>query len=245
LRAKYGDASVKYTNFMFGELDSTYTAETSAKLDALLQAGTQLQPAARQPAEPQPAQPEPQPAQATPASGLGAAFSQCGGKSWMGSTTCQPGCTCVASGEHYSQCTPPAGAWTCEMAVVAAARQLAEPQPAQPEPQPAQATPAPSLGAAFSQCGGKSWRGSTTCQPGCTCVASGKHYSQCIPPTGASTCGMAAVDASDPRKHSHSRQRRLRARRENVLLQRLGALTRDAAVDRSNRESQVLAGDEL
>jgi len=94
LRAKYGDASVKYTNFMFGELDSTYTADPSQK------------PAGEKLARPQPAPPAPAPA-------LLAAFSQCGGKTWSGGTVCQPGCTCVASGDYYSQCTPPQGASTC------------------------------------------------------------------------------------------------------------------------------------
>merc|ERR1712117_151424 len=98
LRAEHGDASVKYTNFMFGELDSTYSVEQSLKPAA-----------AKQPVEP--VHPPPQPA-AAPGLG-GAAFSQCGGKTWRGSTTCQPGCTCVASGEYYSQCTPPPGAWNC------------------------------------------------------------------------------------------------------------------------------------
>merc|ERR1719189_1876770 len=149
LRVEHGDASVKYTNFMFGELDSTYIAEHTAKPAAAKQPGMPS------PGPPQPAEPQPAPA---PSLG-GAAFSQCGSKTWTGSTTCQPGCTCIASGEYYSQCTPPAGAWSC---------------------------------------------------------------------------GMAAVDASSPRKASISRQRRLRARRENMMLQWLAEKTkRDAAADRS------------
>merc|ERR1719189_2106977 len=143
LRAKYGDASVKYSNFMFGELDSTYTADPSQKPAGAKQLGRPLK---EEPSE------------------------------------------------------------------------LARPQPAQPGP-------APALLAAFSQCGGKTWRGSTVCQPGCTCVASGDYYSQCTPPEGASTCG-----------------RRLRARRENYLLQRFGQLKRKAMVDRFESNP---AGDEL
>merc|ERR1719277_794575 len=152
LRQKHGDASVKYTNFMFGELDSTYTAGTSPKPIAV-KTPPASQPVASQPNGPQPA----------PAPGHLSAFSQCGGKTWTGSTSCEPGCTCVASGEHYSQCVPPAGAWTCGMSAV----------------------------------------------------------------------GTVAERSGNAGKASVGRQKRLRARRENILLQRLGKLERSPE-DRSD-----------
>lgn len=45
-------------------------------------------------------------------------FTQCGGQfgagPWSGPTCCEDGCTCVADRSgFYSQCTPPAGQWTC------------------------------------------------------------------------------------------------------------------------------------
>merc|ERR1719433_2699562 len=74
IRGTHGDASVKYTNFMFGELDSTYTAGSSFKPDAV-KTPSVPQPGASQPAGPKPTQPR-------PALGRVAAFSQCGGKAW-------------------------------------------------------------------------------------------------------------------------------------------------------------------
>jgi len=104
LRAKHGDSSVKYTNFKFGELHSTYTVGPSVS-QAEPTRGEPVPEVATQPAAPKPAH-------TAPALGL-AAFSQCGGKTWKGSTLCQHGCTCIAWGELYSQCTPPAGTAMC------------------------------------------------------------------------------------------------------------------------------------
>jgi len=41
------------------------------------------------------------------------AYQQCGGKQWTGPFSCEAGCQCMPHGEYYSQCTPPAGAYTC------------------------------------------------------------------------------------------------------------------------------------
>jgi len=114
LRNEHGGDTVSYTNFMFGELDTTYTAGSASKPEAKkLEWKTESAQPAWGPVQDGSAQPAAQPA---PAPGPGAAFSQCGGKTWGGDTKCQPGCKCVANGDFYSQCQPPEGAWTCGMA---------------------------------------------------------------------------------------------------------------------------------
>merc|ERR1712051_134239 len=113
-------------------------------------------------------------------------------------------------------------------------------QPAQPEP----ADVAPALGlVAFSQCGGKTWKGSTICQPGCTCKEWGELFSQCTPPAGTASCGIVAATTAETLAEPRP-PRALRARRENYLLQRLGELKEVPTVARSDRASH-LAGDEL
>jgi cellulose 1,4-beta-cellobiosidase len=118
VRAMHGDASVKYTNFMYGELDSTYTAGHKAKPESAKQRQWPPKPAAvAVTANVQ------QTVQAPSVSGQsgnggggnGGAFSQCGGKTWTGRTQCPGHCKCVSQGPYYSQCTPPSGAWSCEM----------------------------------------------------------------------------------------------------------------------------------
>jgi len=42
-------------------------------------------------------------------------------------------------------------------------------------------------GAAYAQCGGKGWTGSTTCVSGYTCSSSNEYYSQCLPDTAQTT----------------------------------------------------------
>jgi len=123
VRAQHSEASVKYTNFMYGELDSTYTAEDGAKPEA----ATQRQwPAQQRPQEPawqvnNHADSEVQGAATSKehfsshgGEGL-EAYAQCGGDNSGGLTTCAGSCQCVSHGSSYSQCTPPDGAWTCEM----------------------------------------------------------------------------------------------------------------------------------
>jgi len=41
--------------------------------------------------------------------------------------------------------------------------------------------------AAYAQCGGQSWTGSTACVSGYTCMYSSAYYSQCVPSSAAST----------------------------------------------------------
>merc|ERR1712060_917964 len=106
---------------------------------------------------------------------------------------------------------------------------VSQPVASQPaEQQPAQPASTSGRASAYAQCGGKTWTGSTVCEPGCTCVSRGDHYSQCVPPVGASTCGSG---------------RRLRARIENFLLQRRGELERSS----ENRidDDRIHGADEL
>jgi len=111
LRGTHGDAFVTYTNFMYGEINSTYTAGKSSKPEAAPQR-----------------QWPPQSKQVLSVSGSGApavqmsgpasknpdgAFAQCGGKEWTGTTECKGHCKCVKNGDYYSQCVPPKGSYSC------------------------------------------------------------------------------------------------------------------------------------
>lgn len=42
-------------------------------------------------------------------------------------------------------------------------------------------------GAAYAQCGGTGWTGSTACASGYVCTYANAYYSQCLPGTGEST----------------------------------------------------------
>lgn len=133
VRAKYPNAYATYTNIMYGEIGSTYTAGPSAKPEnhatgntayaKALKAYSEPPPSMQQPQQPQMQQPQQQQQQSQQpqlqqpqqqsqplsSSGCAIAWGQCGGHGWGGATCCEQGCTCTASGGYYSQCKPPAG----------------------------------------------------------------------------------------------------------------------------------------
>jgi len=159
VRAKYSDASVRYTNFMYGEIDSTYTAPVADRPEAAegadeeyttrlkqykaspappgltgaspVQVLQQPQPQQPRPQQPQPQQPQPALAGgvATSIAGCGAAYQQC-------TTCCQGACTCVFRGGGYSQCVPPGNAYTCGISSASAPAIATAALPA-PAPAPA------------------------------------------------------------------------------------------------------------
>merc|ERR1719401_744358 len=138
LRSQNQDAYVRYTNIMYGEIDSTYVAGPKAKPDHASKGNAafaerlrafaapavtqqQLQQERQQKLQQQqqlPQQQVQQPQQqlqqpSASSSSCGAAFSQCGGQQWNGATCCESGCTCQSQGSYYAQCAPPAGQYSC------------------------------------------------------------------------------------------------------------------------------------
>jgi cellulose 1,4-beta-cellobiosidase len=119
VRGRHADASVKYYNLMYGEIDSTYTAPSSAKPAAAPARSTTTTPPPSVPDASSSVQvvadasASPIQQQQSTQTGPTAAFSQCGGLTWTGPTTCPGQCKCVKNGDYYSQCTPPTGAWQC------------------------------------------------------------------------------------------------------------------------------------
>jgi hypothetical protein len=53
---------------------------------------------------------------ATASAAEGAAYAQCGGKSWTGAVTCVSGYHCQSHNDYYSQCVPGSAAGTTEAA---------------------------------------------------------------------------------------------------------------------------------
>lgn len=124
VRANNPDAYAKYTNIMYGDINTTWNSPSS-KPELHAHGDTEYAKAladyGKPPPPPQP-QPQPQPAAGstaaasaagqsdtqTNADGCSPAFGQCYGKSWTGPTCCATGCTCVHQGDFYGQCTPPA-----------------------------------------------------------------------------------------------------------------------------------------
>lgn len=126
VRAKYPSASVKYTNLMYGEINSTYTAgkgskpEAHALSDAVYAAKLKAwshPPPPRWSSGPrqQQRQVNHRPEVQQVLNGEAAAFQQCGGAEWTGPQKCQGGCECVSHGDYYSQCTPPSGLHSCDI----------------------------------------------------------------------------------------------------------------------------------
>ncbi|KAK4565443.1 hypothetical protein LTR86_004060 [Recurvomyces mirabilis] len=56
--------------------------------------------------------------------------------------------------------------------------------------------------AAYAQCGGQNFQGSTTCASGYHCVAQNSYYSQCIPGSGSGSSPTTKVTSSAPSKTS-------------------------------------------
>ncbi|EMC92290.1 glycoside hydrolase family 5 protein [Baudoinia panamericana UAMH 10762] len=50
--------------------------------------------------------------------------------------------------------------------------------------------------AAYSQCGGQNWTGSTTCVAGYSCVAQNAYYSQCVPSSSSTTAATSKTSTS-------------------------------------------------
>jgi len=138
VRAKYPDAYTTYSNIMYGEIGSTYTASEDEKPDKTVATGfpvaasgvtavsggavqQQQQQVMQQPQQQVMQQPQQQQAtqQQVPSAGASSGscsgvFQQCGGTTWTGATCCQTGCTCTQQGgPSYSQCLPPTGAYLC------------------------------------------------------------------------------------------------------------------------------------
>ena len=92
-----------------------------------------------------------------PSGGSAALYGQCGGKNWMGPTSCPKGSICHVQNPYYSQCIPKS--------------------PSGPPP-----GPPPSGGCAqkYGQCGGKVWTGPTCCVKGSSCKVQSDYYSQCL-----------------------------------------------------------------
>jgi cellulose 1,4-beta-cellobiosidase len=139
VRSKYPNAAVKYTNFMYGEVGSTYTDATrkpavarpaaaprtaAPTIQALPPPAPTMPPLAQtsQPPQPLPPQPPPQPMQqpqqqqqqlspvpALPGGSCAGPYFQCGGKGFSGPTCCSDGSTCMRHDDYYSQCTPAPG----------------------------------------------------------------------------------------------------------------------------------------
>jgi hypothetical protein len=126
VRANNPDAYAKYTNIMYGDINSTWNSP-SFKPELHAHGDTEYAKALKNYGKaPPPPQPQPQqqsaaagsnasasaagqsPTQIT-ADGCSPAFGQCHGKTWTGPTCCAHGCTCVPTSDYYGQCTPPAG----------------------------------------------------------------------------------------------------------------------------------------
>mmetsp|Transcript_123893 Transcript_123893/g.264087 ORF Transcript_123893/g.264087 Transcript_123893/m.264087 type:complete len:688 (+) Transcript_123893:61-2124(+) len=167
LRSKYPSASVSYTNIMYGEIDSTYTAGDAAKPSSAEKADATFEaklrafsaPPTQAPPPPQPQQPvqqqpmQPQQVVQQPAQ--------------------QP-----AQQPVQQQVQP-----------VLTPQQVAQSQQGAASP----ASSSGGCGAAFDQCGGQQFTGGTCCQQGCTCEARGGFYSQCVPPEGMYMCNNQAL----------------------------------------------------
>uniref|UniRef100_A0A7S4RQ07 cellulase n=1 Tax=Alexandrium monilatum TaxID=311494 RepID=A0A7S4RQ07_9DINO len=131
VRSKHAGASVKYSNFMYGEIGSTYNTlpeakpETAAKVDpyaARLSDYAKARPPTSRPspeqapaADQQSTQQSWQPSMGlTPASVCAREFELCsGGQEWTGPRCCNDGCTCTPRFWSVSQCIPDAGQASC------------------------------------------------------------------------------------------------------------------------------------
>mmetsp|Transcript_14174 Transcript_14174/g.33799 ORF Transcript_14174/g.33799 Transcript_14174/m.33799 type:complete len:684 (+) Transcript_14174:57-2108(+) len=129
VRSKHGTASVKYSNFMYGEIGSTFTAppadmpEAAAKVDPYASRLTEYAKAAP-PQQASPSLQAPvsvtspstwQPSMGlTPSSVCAKEFELCGGgQEWSGPRCCNDGCTCKPKFWSVSQCKPDAGRTSC------------------------------------------------------------------------------------------------------------------------------------
>lgn len=90
VEANSASASVVYSNIRFGPINSTYTGSTSGSGGSTTTLSTSTRTSS-----------------ATSSTGTAAAaYGQCGGTGWTGSTTCVSGYTCTYSNAYYSQCLP-------------------------------------------------------------------------------------------------------------------------------------------
>jgi len=124
---------------------------------------------------------------------------------WFGWTpwgnTPWPGATPFPGSTPYPGATPWPGATLWPTTTTWHTTTQYQPGPQTQQPQTQQPTQQPQCGAVNEQCGGKMWKGTRCCQQGCSCKFQGPFYSQCVPPTGKTSCQEAVAHVMYEAEH--------------------------------------------
>lgn len=109
------------------------------------------------------------------------AYGQCGGINWTGATCCVSGWTCQYQNDFYYQCVQSTATSTTSSSAQATTTTTSSKTSSTTTAKTSTtAAASTSKVAAYGQCGGYGYSGSTTCVSGYTCTYMNYFYSQCV-----------------------------------------------------------------